>query len=125
MRAADSIDGGTGDDIIYFDELDTIDGGDGWDVAIYSSNLNTSSVDLDAVEHHLEVVIAGLGNDTLSTDGSTETHLAGLDGDDVFNITGGGGAPTIVWGGPVRTPSTFPRHLRQIRIPMMRPGSWS
>ncbi len=95
----DSIDGGAGDDLIYFDELDAIDGGDGWDVAIYSSNLNTSSVNLDATQHHLEVVVAGLGADTLAADGSTEAHLAGLDGDDTFNVAGDGGAPTIVWGG--------------------------
>lgn len=98
-RSADVIDAGSGDDVIYFDELDTTDGGGGWDVAIYSSNLNTSSIDMDVIQNHLEVVVAGLGADTLSADGSTEVHLAGLDGNDRFHIVAGGGAPTIVWGG--------------------------
>jgi Ca2+-binding RTX toxin-like protein len=97
---ADVITGGGGDDLIYFDDLDNIDGGDGWDVAIYDQFVAVhGAIDIDVIARHLEVVVGGESGDNLSTDGSTETHLAGLDGNDTFNIQAGGGAPTIVWGG--------------------------
>ena len=71
VGAADSIIGGTGDDLIYGQGGDdTIDGG----------------ADSDSV-------YGGAGNDTITDSGTTSDYIAGGDGDD--NIDAGAGADTV------------------------------
>lgn len=94
---ADQISGGAGDDFIFFDSEDTvIDGGEDRDVGIYVDN---GDLTLDLSATNLEVVIGGLGNDTLSADEATQACIAGGEGNDTLNLGSDSGAPTVFWGG--------------------------
>ncbi len=111
---ADTMNGGSGDDFLYFDHLDTITGGAGNDWAVASLplgagvnlNLNTAGIEnawgstfddiLSGAGSNSTVVLVGdTGNDTL-TGGNATDYLYGFAGNDT--ITGGAGGDVLLGG---------------------------
>lgn len=99
---SDSLDGGNGSD--------TLDGGSGYDLVSYASSLTGVTVNLGAnsaavganeadVLLGIEAVVGSAHGDNVTVSANTTVVLAGLAGDDTFNINTSGGSPTIVWGG--------------------------
>jgi Ca2+-binding RTX toxin-like protein len=98
--------GGAGDDILIFDAqggpIDLLDGGSGFDIAYFSPkpSFDTATpLTIDMASIGIEAIVSGFGADDITSDGSTIRLIASGDGDDIINVVGGGGAPTIVWGG--------------------------
>ncbi len=110
---ADIMSGGSGDDFLYFDHLDTITGGGGtdWAVATLSAagvnlNLNTAGIEnawgstsddiLSGAGSNSTVVLVGdTGNDTLIGGNATD-FLYGFAGNDT--LTGGAGNDVLLGG---------------------------
>jgi Ca2+-binding RTX toxin-like protein len=93
-----------GNDQITFDEYDllsgVVDGGTGFDYGFLDEITSLDrSVIISAHDTSLEFILTSGGNDTISSDGQGLKMLAGLDGDDTFNINAEGSAPAIIWGG--------------------------
>jgi trimeric autotransporter adhesin len=94
---SDRLSGGAGDDVLEFFGNAILDGGSGFDIVRYQLKDTGASIDLSARD--IEVVVAGGGNDTLSSDGSGTRLLSGGGGNDTFNVSVTGASPTIIWGG--------------------------
>jgi Ca2+-binding RTX toxin-like protein len=104
LGGADQLIGGSGNDLIYFDSLDTlVQGGAGFDTAIVDT---AAGVTLDLAAAHVEEAYGGVGNDVLDAGDATGTvRLIGRGGADQL-IGGSGGSilffdsqDTVVQGG--------------------------
>jgi Ca2+-binding RTX toxin-like protein len=90
LGGIDQLTGGSGNDVLYFDSLDTLlQGGAGVDsAAVYFSEM--ANVTLDLAGTGIEVAYGGVGNDAISALGVTvSVSLYGLGGAD--QLTGGDG----------------------------------
>ena len=110
---ADTMRGGSGDDFIYFDHLDTISGGAGNDWAVATLSATGVNLDLNATSfenswgspfddtlsgagsNSTVVLVGDTGNDTL-TGGNATDYLYGFAGNDT--LTGGPGSDVMVGG---------------------------
>ncbi len=90
---ADTLAGGDGDDTLYIDGSDSIDGGDGDDTVYMQSE---TGIILDIGAAHVERAFGSLGDDVLTTSGTSDVFLHGNDGDDT--LTGGAGNDMLVGG---------------------------
>jgi Ca2+-binding RTX toxin-like protein len=106
MGGADFLQGGAGNDTIFFDALDTVvDGGAGTDFAWAFGETAPVSVNLAA--QHLEIVWGGAGGDTLNAAGTAvAVQIDGMTGNDAITggnanniLIGNGGADQITGGG--------------------------
>jgi Ca2+-binding RTX toxin-like protein len=114
----DTIDGGTGSDVVYGDNQvtncttmtngaggnDVIDGGDN-DDTLYGGNNNTSAT--TGGNDGSDTITGGNGADTVyGGNNNTNATLGGNDGNDSIEVTGGGN--DNVWGGNNNTGATTP-----------------
>jgi len=102
----DTLNGGDGDDILLFDNLDTVDGGAGNDYA--NAYLSTAGVSAALASQHLEGVWGSGYADIIDARGMTGgTILKGFAGNDTFysgqssfdSIDGGDGADVVNYAG--------------------------
>jgi Ca2+-binding RTX toxin-like protein len=97
LDGADQLTGGMGNDVLYFDSLDTaLQGGAGVDsAAVFFTE--TSNVSLNLAGKNIEVAYGGVGNDTISAvDVVDNTRIEGLGGIDTLS---GGSANDAIFGG--------------------------
>ena len=95
---SDVMSGGAGDDTIVADDADdlaNVSGGAGTDLLIYEGEeaLGTDGAPFDIASRGFERIIAGAGDDVLSTTIAGDVEMSGGLGDDT--ITGGSGANMI------------------------------
>ncbi len=95
----DALFGEGGDDFIFFDAADgaNVNGGDGRDVAVA---VGQDGVTVDMGIQSLEVLIGGLGADSIVFRGAEEQMAAGGGGNDTFTLDfGEGNGLRTIWGG--------------------------
>jgi Ca2+-binding RTX toxin-like protein len=97
LGGSDALYGGIGDDTLAFYGSASFDGGEGFDILDF--RLRTSGNSVEFSSSGIEVVLAGIGNDTLSASGTSPVLLSGGAGDDIFNINTRGSSPIVLWGG--------------------------
>ena len=107
----DSLYGGVGDDRIYGDAgSDIIDGGFGIDAIDYRQSESSVVVNFKTITgsggdaegdsfSNIEAVNGSVYDDEFFSTGTKVEIFSGGAGDDIFNVSVGGRAPTIIWGG--------------------------